>query len=262
MDISNLENSLSWRKLQWNPRKKRYESVAFAIYGEIPRNLQEEADGILQFVEQRLSDLHDQISEQTLSLYTAANHDGWNDKRQEMELVLPRGKRTSHHIHQLLVAACLLQHPFEASLRELALEKSYQKQYTGNWKKLQSLVEVSYSRTLMLQLLLETQTSRAIMGWLPSAINELVKEVFYRVKIQSPPVRQTNQIGVGYRDKGARTLDHKKIIEQYHTGENPEIFNFDTIAYKRNSLMNFLTFRSIKLKPRKLKSKKEVKQNE
>lgn len=225
------------------------------------RDLREEARGIIQFCGQLQSKFNDCMSEQNQSLYTFANHDDFNTTR-EFYLKLPRGMKNSKSIRQLLITAVLIDHPFVSLIRDKALELAQSKQYRGGWMQVQHLVELSYSRSQLLYILLQETSGRAILGWLPEIASQLCNNSSYQGITDRSPVAQKNQIGVGYRDKGTRTPDHEKIVEQYHTGSNPENLDFSTLAYKKNSIMNFLTARSKKLIPQNNKIKKRGKTNE
>lgn len=252
MNHTKFENALMyWGEAPWSTNKKQ----KFLISNSQGTS-QNELNGILQYASQLRSRYNDRLLEQYQSLYTSANHFG-EDLNVEISLVLPRGMKNARGFQQLLVAAVLLDHPFVSLIREAAIERAREKQYKGSWMVVQHLVENSYSSTLLTKLLLEEHSGRALMGWLQDAAVALLYNSTCRSTVQRGPVKRSNQIGVGYRDKGARVPDHVKIIEQTHTGANPESFDFSTLAYKRNSIMNFLTVRSTKLIPQNNKIKKK-----
>lgn len=250
MNHTKIMESLTWRKIHLGTSIPKPD-----IEVKPKRNLRDEARGVIQFCGQLQSKYHDCMSEQIQSLYTIANHEG-EDLTRDIYLKLPRGMKNSRAIRQLLIAATLIDHPFLSLLRNEALELAQNKQYRGGWMQVQHLVELSYSRSQLLYLLLQESSGRALLGWLPEIVSQLCCNTSYRSNVQKGPVKRPNQIGVGYRDKGTRTPDHEKIVEQYHTGSNPENLDFSALAYKRNSIMNFLTARSTKLIPQNNKIKK------
>lgn len=254
MNHTKFENCLMyWGESPWSTKKK--EHLPRTDYGE----LQPELNGILQYASQLRSKYHDRLLEQFQSLYTTANHFGEN-LTVELKLELPRGMKNAKSLQRLLVVAVLLDHPFVSELRDISIMRAKEKQYKGSWMSLQHLVEISYSKALLVLTLLERHSGRALMGWLQESAEALCNLSSYRSDVQKGAVKQSNQIGVGYRDKGARVPDHKKIVEQTHTGENPEVYDFSTLAYKKNFFMNFLTVRSAKLIPQINKNKKRGKQ--
>lgn len=131
-----------------------------------------------------------------------------------------------------LIVSVLIDNPYIAFIRKKISDLAIQNMYESTWAEAVIAVKCSYSKTQILTFFLERYSFRSIQSWFREnektsfLYDQLISPYTKYTLNDNPEVQEQRTIGVGYKDKGASTPEHEKIIEIHDSRRHIDLIEF------------------------------------
>lgn len=128
-----------------------------------------------------------------------------------------------------LIVSVLTGNPYISFIRKKISDLAIQNMYVSTWAEAVIAVKCSYSKTQILTFFLERYSYRSLQSWFresekTSFLYDQLISPFTRYRLNdNPEVHEQRTIGVGYKDKGASTPEHEKLVEIRDSRRHVEI---------------------------------------